>query len=173
MCYNSREVKRMTTVYDIIEELRKAKNLSIRKLADAAGIAPSTLESILTKRSQGISVLRLRQIASAFGLEWTDLFETGREYQVTMGDKAKVNSYIKEEEQQGILYRAFQKANLDAVIQPYETPEILSLDESYIKLLNATIKELNTEGLKEAMFNLMSLAREPKYRKEYKENTGV
>ena len=163
----------MTTVYDIIEELRKAKNLSIRKLADAAGMAPSTLESILTKKAQGISVLRLRQIAGAFDLEWTDLFETGREYQVATGEKAKVNSYIKEEEKQGILHRAFQKANLDAVIQPYETPEILSLDESYIMLLNSTIKELNTDGLKEAVFSLMSLARDPQYQKENKKNTGV
>lgn len=159
----------MTTVYDIIEELRKAKNLSIRKLADAAGMAPSTLESILTKRAQGISVLRLRQIASAFDLEWTDLFETGREDQVGKGEKAKVNSYIKEEEQPYILQRAFQKASMNPPVHMFEEQEPeLSMEEHYRQVVRSMIDRLNAEGLQEAMYVLMPVTREPAYQKNNK-----
>ena len=174
MCYNCDEVRKMTTVYDVIAELRDAKNWSTRRLAQEAGIPPTTLDSILSRKPQGLSIERLKQIAGAFGLEWLDLFEYGRENLVSGKDKDKVNSYIKEEELPYILEQAFMKAGLDAPIRQFEKLEpTVTVEDNYRQILKAMIDHLNETGLQEAMFVLMPISRNSDYQQKNNKKTGV
>lgn len=78
----------MSSVYEVIDELRERKHLSVRKLAIIAGMPPSTLVSILDRRSVKLSKERLGAIANALGVEWTDLVNEAaskaRTYKVSM-----------------------------------------------------------------------------------------
>jgi transcriptional regulator with XRE-family HTH domain len=63
----------MSDVYEVIEELRKHKYWSRRKLAHIAGINENTMVTIMSRRSPSISKIRLNQIANVFGVTWQDL----------------------------------------------------------------------------------------------------
>ncbi|MCZ4525314.1 XRE family transcriptional regulator [Rhodococcus erythropolis] len=57
-----------------IREFRKARKLSIRKLSELAGISPAFISQIENGRANA-SIPVLRQVSSALGIAFVDLFE--------------------------------------------------------------------------------------------------
>ncbi|MGN0525189.1 helix-turn-helix domain-containing protein [Eubacterium sp.] len=62
-------------IYDKIDALIKENNLSRRKLAIDIDLAPSTFQSIMSRKS-GISTELLKRIAHRFGISVQKLYET-------------------------------------------------------------------------------------------------
>lgn len=156
----------MTTVFDIINELRGAKHLSVRGLGQEAGIPPTTFESMMARRPRSIDIERLSKIANVFGLTWQDLFEYGREVHGAGSDKPKVDTYIKEDEIPYILERAFEKAGVDGTGSMYlNMRPTMSAPDRFRDVLHALIERLNDEGVMEAMFKLSEIERNPAYRR--------
>ena len=156
----------MTTVFDIINELRGAKHLSVRGLGQEAGIPPTTFESMMARRPRSVDIERLNKIAGVFGLEWQDLFEYGRDVHGKNSEKPKVDTYIKEDEIPYILERAFEKAGLDGAGSLYlNMRPTVSAPDRFRDVLHALIERLNDEGVMEAMFKLSEIERNSAYRK--------
>lgn len=156
----------MTTVFDIINELRGAKHLSVRGLGQEAGIPPTTFESMMARRPRSIDIERLGMIAGVFGLEWQDLFEYGRDVHGKDSKKPKVDTYIKEDEIPYILERAFAKAGLEGSGSVYlNMRPTMSEPDRFRDVLHALIERLNDEGVMEAMFKLSEIERNSAYRR--------
>jgi len=158
------------TVFDIIQKLLDEKGLSVRRLAQLAKMAPTTLGSIMTRKPKWVSTARLEAIARVFQLHWTDLFEPGREEYVTGEKLPKVSSYIKKEDEVDILARALEKSGegfafaFDFRVEPQQKQND---DEAlFRKSVNAILNRLNSDGLLEAMRRLLDLENNPAYRKE-------
>ena len=164
----------MTTVFDIINELREAKKMTIRGLGEMAEIKPTTFESMMARRPRSIDIERLDKIARVFGLCWDDLFEYGREAHGIGTEHPKVDTYIKDEEKSRIVERAFTLAGMEALIPTYvyKRPEKDKASQ-FRETLHTLIDSLNEDGVMEAMWKLSEIGRNPIYRKENKENTGV
>ena len=167
----------MVTVFDIIEKLLVEKGLSVRRLAQLAKMAPTTLESIMTRKPKWVSTARLETIAKVFQLHWTDLFEPGREEYVTDTNPPKVSAYIKKEEAEEIVDRALEKSGegFAFAFDVHVEPQRKQNDDEVLfrKSVNAILNRLNSDGLLEAMRRLLVIEEDPAYRKENKENTGV
>ena len=165
----------MTTVFDLINELREANHMTIRGLGEAAGIKPATFESMMTRRPRSIDLDRLERIAALFGLAWQDLFEDGREVHGLGTAKPKVDTYIKHYEMPAIREKVFRKAMIDAPLPLYvpEPPVPESAPKQSVKLedtdfrqvIYALIERLNDEGIMEAMRRVIEIERDPKYQK--------
>ena len=61
-------------IYENIDKELSKQGKSRRKLAIAAGIPPSTFQSMM-ERKRGLSVENLRKIAEVLNLKWYDLLE--------------------------------------------------------------------------------------------------
>lgn len=156
----------MTTVFDIINELREAKHISIRNLGEAAGIKPTTFESMMARRPRSIDIKRLDHIARIFNLEWRDLFEYGREVHGADSEKPKVDTYIKDEEKPYILERAFEKAGLEMPTSAHFSMWSTTNDaDRFRDILHALVDRLNDEGVMEAILRLSEIERDPALRK--------
>ena len=167
----------MVTVFDIIQKLLDEKGLSVRRLAQLAKMAPTTLESIMTRKPKWVSVARLESIARVFQLHWTDLFEPGREEYVTDTNPPKVSSYIKAEQAEEIVERALEKSGQGFAFAFDFRVEQQSKEKDdevlFRKSVNAILNRLNSDGLLEAMRHLLTIEENPVYRKENKEKTEV
>ena len=166
----------MTTVFDIINELREAKHMTIRGLGEAIGMKPATFESMMTRRPRSIDLERLKCIAALFNLEWQDLFEEGREVHGEGTNKPKVDTYIKHYEMPAIRERVFRKAEIDVPLPEYvleqpvptsalQKPAKLEADD-FRQVVYALLERLNSEGVMEAMRRVIEIERDPKYQKQ-------
>ena len=162
----------MITVFDVIDKLREEKGLSVRRLAQVAKIAPTTLESIMTRKPQFVTTDRLAAIAKVFQLQWTDLFEPGREEYVTKTTPQKVPTQIKEEYADEIVAHALEKSG-EGFGVPFdhyvERPKKNDDEVLFRKSVNAILNRLNSDGLLEAMRHLLMIEENPAYHKH--ENT--
>ena len=156
----------MTTVFEIINELREAKGMSVRNLGAEAGIKPTTFESVMSRKPRSIDIERLGAIAGIFGLEWQDLFEEGREVHGKGTAKPKVDTYIKDEEKPYILRNAFEKAGIQGYVPPYiNVRATFNETERFREMLHALIERLNDNGVMEALSKLSDIERKAECRK--------
>lgn len=167
----------MVTVFDVIQKILDEKGLSVRRVAQMAQMAPTTLESMMTRKPKFVRTERLEAIASVLQLHWTDLFEPGREMFVTITNPPKVSTQIKTEQAEEIVERALGKSGegfafaFDFRVEPQQKQN----DEEVLfrKSVNAILNRLNSDGLLEAMRRLLVIEEDPAYRKENKEKTGL
>lgn len=111
----------MSSVYDVIDELREAKHLSMRKLAELAGIKPTTLVSMMKRRPDTIKSTTLANIAAVFGVKWYQLIGKTEDDPVARMDDVKVQAAMSELEKEDIvdqiLNAPFEMPSKDAIIQ--------------------------------------------------------
>jgi len=167
----------MSNVYDVIDELRKSKHWSRRTLANLASIAPTTLASMMNRKSDLISIDMLKKIAAVFDSEWYELLSADPQTElrdtptssrirteVPAQDKALIISNVLSKPIEPIM--AIAATGRGAAITEPMVPQLpvakygddMSLfRRSIVFILN----QLNTQGLREAMHQLLIIANDP------------
>lgn len=178
----------MTDVYAIIDALREHKYLSVRKLAELAGINPSTLATIMARRPKTISRKYLEALGGVLGVMWFDLVNVP-EY--AYSDDAKIPAALSAEDAEIVLHaligseeRTFahqflpEKAHTSRLPEKqmevelngrlsalqhddWEAEEGSVQDAYYRQSIIYMLGRLNTEGLLEAMHQVAAIARNP------------
>lgn len=157
----------MNDVYDIIDALRKQRHLSGRMLARLAGMPATTYTTIMTRRPAAIQKKHLVALANALEVEWYDLLNVSED---AYPDGGKIPSKLSAAEAERILLR-FAKSHDMGLLppprldQPGEDMEP-ACNVQYRKSILLMLDRLNTEGLLEAMHQVLTLTRKPEFRKE-------
>jgi len=176
----------MCNVYEIIDEIREARHLSLRKLAMLAGMAPTTFVSMMTRRPDNISVSTLTKIALVFGVRWYELLSANplsefHKFAPYDHDTARISSKVSDQEKSVIIRNVLSRPTRPDLLTESNYPvedvghpvkqgkqrdesSILS-DENVIfrQSINSILRRLNTQGLMEAMRHLLDIANDPNY----------
>lgn len=167
----------MKNVYDVIDTLRESSHWSWRKLAFLAEIKPSTLATLMKRKSDKISVDLLVKLAKVFGVEWYELLTLDPNTHLRFVPPSdRVYSEVQDYEFDDIVDHALNHPGhirfsngFGAPITPPSTPAPLSeqLPDSDELLFRQSIEfilgKLNEDGLREAMRQLLSIAKDPRY----------
>ena len=167
----------MYSIFEIIDELRDARGLSGRKLADKAGMKPATLTSIMTRRPKTIPGEYLFAIANALGVKWTDLLNRPEEPMRESALEVKYPTELTEDDRNAILTKLLGSSTKPDPVRgwgvarmntPQEEPIIAdnleqAMHEQYKKAIFLMLNKLNTEGLFEVIGYVSSLAKDPAY----------
>lgn len=156
------------TVYDVIDWLREAHGLSIRKVAALASISPTTLTSMLDRRPAKVTFRTLDAIAQVFGLHWEDLYNYEDEHVPEVDATGKVPSFINAEDLKRIMSRL-----KDLSVSPVKATRSLntrrperkttSSSEEFRRSIHFVLERLNNDGLMEAMRRILELEKEERY----------
>ena len=103
----------MKTVYDVIDDLRQARGLSGRALAQLAGIQPTTYTSFMARRPPSIPKRHLEALGNVFGMEWHHFLNLPRNVRDEMASESKVSVAISDED-----YELIRMANFAAESEP-------------------------------------------------------
>lgn len=174
----------MKNVYDVIDTLRESSHWSWRKLAVLAEIKPSTLATLMKRRSDKISVDILMQLAKVFGVEWYELLTLNPNTHLRLADSSeRVYAEVHDYEFNDIIDHAlnhpghirFANGFGDPVAPPARQEfQITSLPDTDELLFRQSIEvflgKLNPDGLKEAMRRILEIVNDPRYSKT-KEDT--
>lgn len=164
----------MTNVYEIIDDLRKAKHWSMRTLANLAGIAPTTFVSMMKRKADKISIPTLSRIAAVFGAEWYELLTPDPYTGLRDIDPAtRVYTEVPEQEKMWIINNVLSRPTepvlpLDVAgrgIAPMEqhmqAAKYSADDLLFRQSIDFFLNQLNTRGLREAMHQLLIIANDP------------
>lgn len=179
----------MTDVYAIIDALREHKYLSVRKLAELAGINPSTLATIMARKPKSISRKHLEALGGVLGAMWFDLVNVP-EY--AYSDDAKIPAALSDEDAEMIFRKLIgnEEKVCSSKCLPAKNPmthlfekqmdeerngmlselrrgqgneDLPDHDAHYRQSIIYMLERLNTEGLFETMHHVLVLTRTPKY----------
>ena len=131
--------------YELLDDLLVARGISRRKLALAAGIPPSTLQSAIEKEAQSFSIENMKKIAKVLDVPWW-LFAN---YDVLTDEGIEVEP--------GLL------ATDSKTVEIYQNKERYSALE---KSLLDGFHLLNNAGQAEAVKRVQELGEIPRYRKD-------
>ena len=174
----------MKTVYNVIEELQAASHWSMRKLADLAKLKPSTLSTLMKRKSDKISVDILSKLAKVFGVEWYELLTLDPNTHLRLADSSeRVYAEVHDYEFNDIIDHAlnhpghirFANGFGDPVTPPSRQEfQLTSQPDTDEQLFRQSIEvflgKLNPDGLKEAMRRILEIVNDPRYSKT-KEDT--
>lgn len=169
----------MVTVYDVIAEICRNRQITLRRLAMSAGIPPTTLESAIQRRPERVSMRMVESIAQVFGMPWYALLTTSDdEEQVARCKNPRwVYSTIREEEAERIvrnfevLPMLVQEASATTA-QWREGTSLQSLsleatgDEYLRQGIMVVLRKLNSDGLMEVMRHALEAASKPEYNRK-------
>lgn len=167
----------MTTVYDLIDEICRLKNLSMRQLAINSALPPSTIVSIQARRSPQISKRVLAHLGHAFDLEWHDLITLPENVLPEQITTQKVPADLSEEDKVRVLQHieSFQVHNLEPnMAVEWKEKGFAILDEDretnapFLGSIKRILEKMNEEGLMEVLRFSLEIANDPKYCKETK-----
>lgn len=85
----------MNSVYETIEELRKANHKSLREIALSADIPYRTFQYMMQHRSNTIRITALDAIAKVFGKRWYELLNIQHSEAMLMNYKGRVLAVIR------------------------------------------------------------------------------
>lgn len=167
----------MKTVYDVIDTLRESSHWSWRKLATLAELKPSTLATLMKRRSDKISVDILIKLAKVFGVEWFELLTLNPNTHLRLADSSeRVYAEVHDYEFNDIIDHAlnhpghirFTNGFGDPVTPPARQEfQITSQPDTDEQLFRQSIDfilgKLNEAGLREAMRQLLTIAKDPHY----------
>ena len=174
----------MKNVYDVIDTLRESSHWSMRKLAELAKLKPSTLATLMKRRSDKISVDILIQLAKVFGVEWYELLTLNPNTHLRLVTSSeRVYTAVEDYEFYDIVDHAlnhpghirFANGFGDPVTPPARQEfQITSQPDTDELLFRQSIEvflgKLNPDGLKEAMRRILEIVNDPRYSKT-KEDT--
>jgi len=177
----------MSNVYEVIDALRQRRHLSQRKLAELAGILPNTMTTLMTRRSPHIRKAYLESLASVFGMKWFELLNLTEEESTAFSQATRVPCALSEEAVSDVLKRDQHRFFFFFHMNNDETPETvvspitrhISQDESpvltkqaqnddaqYKSTILLMLDRLNTDGLLEAMHQVLTLTRQAEFCKQ-------
>ena len=130
----------MSNVYEVIDELRERKHLSIRKLAILAQMPPTTLVSIMYRQPVALSKARLSMIAKALGVEWTDLVNEA----ASQAGTYKISTALTDEEKEHILEKVISSTKKQNSSAPKTQKNEYSLRDLLQPLLGLSDVEYNS-----------------------------
>lgn len=165
----------MKTVYDVIDDLRQARGLSGRALAQLAGIQPTTYTSFMARRPPSIPKRHLEALGNVFGMEWHEFLNLSEDARVEKASESKVSVAISDED-----YEMFRIANLaidrepsfgvgvtGRGIAPEERARSKEYDalcrEQYRRSVFFMTEKLNSKGIMNVMQRIIELTNDPQY----------
>ena len=175
----------MKTVYDVIDELRKARGLSGRALAQLAGIQPTTYTSFMSRRPAAIPKRHLEALGNVFGMEWHHFLNLSKDARDAKESENKVSVAISDED-----YEMIRLANFSADYEPSygvglsgrgAIPNRITKSrefdemcrEQYRRSVYFMTEKLNSKGIMNVMQRIIELTSDPQYciEEENKEDT--
>ena len=163
-------------IFEVIETLRKARGLSGRKLADLAGIRPTTFASMMSRKPLKIPKAYLQSLAAVLGVRWYDLINTSMD--AYPGDGVTVPTMLSPEEKEEVLLKvlgpnadpceiyaeqvAAQGNPLNANPVNFANYDNV-IHEQHKQAICLILDTLNAHGLREVMNFAMQLSNDPNY----------
>ena len=165
-------------VYDVINELRRVCNLSIRQLAALASISPTTLTSMLDRRPEKISIRTLDAIGQVFDLAWMDLYNCYEGHCPDVDTAGKVSSALYPGDFESIMARLAEMPIVaKRITRSLNTRRpVQSADngtDEFRRSIHFVLERLNNDGLVEAMRRILELENDERYYKKNNNNTEV
>ena len=178
----------MNDVYEVIDTLRKHRKLTGKKLAEMAGMPTTTLATIMGRKPAAIPKKYLVALAEALGVRWNEMLNVSEnEY----SDAAKIPSKLSPLDVAEILqnligYDENSDVRYNVIgrgVGPIERQRIMSeygmampdtdhdeddvpaCDAQYKRSIIYMLDRLNTEGLLEAMHQVLTLTRQAEFSK--------
>lgn len=168
----------MSSIYEVIDTLRRWKGYSMRELAEKADIPHTSLASIMTRRSPKISVNTLESIANVFDKEAHDLFSIRSTMSRTPNSVMRVTTELSEEDADAICSRIIGKDYKEYLLPREQELETIGhrtsnakvtlnyridIDQHFRQSIIFMLNKLNEEGLMEAMRRVLEVAQDPRY----------
>ena len=161
-------------VYDVIDAVRKKRNMSIRQLALCAGIPPTTLVSNLSRKPKSIDKDLLMCISEVLDVPWYDFLNKTESFVVQYDFKKRIPILLSAEDISVIKDKIAQlpdSAKCNHQIQMSLSnqnvqPKGRSMKFTYNDSILFILSKLNEDGIIEAMRKLLDVAADPKYRKK-------
>ena len=167
----------MKNVYDVIDSLQTSSHWSQRKLAELAKLKPSTLATLMKRRSDKISIDILIKLSKVFGVEWYELLTLDPNTHLRLAAPAeRVYTEVQDYEFHDIVDHAlnhpghirFSNGFGDPITPPVRSiPHSAQQPDSDESLFRQSIEfilgKLNEDGLREAMRQLLAIAKNPRY----------
>lgn len=174
----------MNDVYEVIDTLRKHKNMTGKKLAELAGMPVTTLATIMGRKPVAIPKKHLVALANALGVQWYELLNVS---ECAYPDGAKIPSKLSPHDVEEIMhnligYDEHCDVRYNVIGRGTSGPERQRImceygmtmpgtdhDEEYVPACDVQyrhsiifmLNRLNTEGLLEAMHQVAAIARDP------------
>ena len=166
----------MKTVYDVIDILQEASHWSMRKLAELSKIKPSTLATLMKRRSDKISVEILIKLAKVFGVEWYQLLTLNPDTHLRLAAPSeRVYAEVQDYELDDIIEYAlnhpghvrFSNGFGDPVAppSPHEFRFTAPPDSDELlfrQSIEFFLGKMNPDGLKEAMRRILEIVNDPR-----------
>ena len=168
----------MNDIFDLIDALRDARGLSGRKLADRAGLKPTTFASIMSRRPPEIPKAYLEAIAAALGVRWYDLLNVSPDAYPDNGNKVKVPTALSDYDKEQAFFKVLgPKADPYAVYAEQADAAGAAVNEGFITFANhdqihyeqykkaicILLDTLNANGLFETMNYVMRLSSDSRF----------
>lgn len=179
----------MNDVYEVIDALRKQRNLTGKKLAEMAGMPTTTLATIMGRKPAAIPKKYLVALAEALGVRWHELLNVSEnEYPdgVKIPSKlspADVTEILKKligydensEVRYNVIGRGVGSSERARIMCEYGMTmpsadhgedDVPACDAQYRRSIIYMLDRLNTEGLLEAMHQVLTLTRQAEFCKQ-------
>lgn len=163
----------MKNVYDVIDNLQTSSHWSQRKLAELAELKPSTFATLMKRRSDKISIDILIKLSKVFGVEWYELLTLDPNTHLRLADPSgRVYTEVQDYEFHDIVDHALNHpghvrfsngfgdpiASTPLSVQQPDSDELL-----FRQSIEFILGKLNEDGLRDAMRQLLAIAKDPRY----------
>lgn len=168
----------MYDIFDVIDSLKDLRKISGRKLADMAGMKPTTLASMMSRRPASIPVGYLKAIASALDVKWNEILNVPESAYQGKADDEKIPTALSERDYKEVMHRFFNfefeppsvhvRYALERERELYEE-QVAKVEANHEKYKNAILHmlgTLNSNGLRNVMQHILELNVDPEFSSE-------
>lgn len=155
------------TIYEKIDRIRNEHGISRRKLAQLAGIPPSTLQSMM-ERQRGLTVETISKIATVLEISPEELLN-GTPLGAIWGELAALETSEQIKKNGSAEYNPLEHENFSEIQIPMNAHP--RLKRSWKRLISA-FACLNLDGQEIAAERVEELAQIPKYQRQQDEPAG-
>ena len=155
------------TIYEKIDKIRNDRGISRRKLAQLAGIPPSTLQSMM-ERQRGLTVETISKIAAVLEISPEELL-SDTPLGAVWGELAAIETSERMKANGSTAYNPLEHENFSEIQIPMNADP--RLKRSWNRLISA-FACLNLDGQEVAAERVEELAQIPKYQRQQDEPAG-
>ena len=166
----------MNDIFEIIDALRNARGLSSRKLAERAGLKPTTFASMMTRKPTEIPKAYLQSLSAVLGVRWYDLLNVSSD--AYSDDTIKVPTTLSSQDKEEVLLKVLGPGadpsevyaeQIAAQGNPLNANPVNFYNHDHVihaqhkQAICLILDTLNFDGLREVMNYAMRLSNDPDY----------
>jgi transcriptional regulator with XRE-family HTH domain len=154
-------------IYDIIDVIRVKNHLSVRRLALLAGISPTTLASVLTRKPKSIDKDMLIGISNVFNITWYELINKTECFADQYALNKRINISLSEPDIDTIKQKFIQLPdNVGYQNEKRVIPKVYNHKTTSTDSVLLVMRTLNEDGILEVMKKIVEVASNPKYQQK-------